>query len=577
MQLYGEPFAEVAGVAPGGQAAAGIERALPRLSALPDSQVLDVLAAARRMACWAEAVQLSAAVELHGRPVRDEHGAPLGASRDLVELTQACVVEEIAAKVRVNSGTAAHLVSLGTTLTTRFPEMLALLRCGMVDVPKVLALVNGTALLEEEQARAVQAAVLGVAGELTSAQLRARVNRLALEADPELAERKRREAENRAELRVWRNSENGTATLALIGSPVAWALAASDRVDALARAAKDAGDQRPLPQLRLLVTYTLILGHDPRALAPIATHKHHDHDHDDERRDSMPAPGTGGDPLAGAPVADGTSRHSGSSQEQRSSGGRGGVLGEDEIPWPSAPMPDHADASKSTSTRQATEDGDTKTAEDAGEAGKAGKAGEADGQKWTEVEEIVASADSLTVRRTHWLSVPYATWNGDAELPGELQHFGLVTAAQARDLAARARRWVATRDRNGHIVLHGEIAIKGPARPQLVRIMKAVRAVDQPPPPEPGYRPSAALDAKVRARDRTCRAPSCNHSAWSADLDHTRAHERGGPTAYGNLAALHRRHHRIKGSVPGVHVEQVRPGQLLWRTRTGDTYHTRPA
>ncbi|MEZ0073126.1 hypothetical protein [Planotetraspora sp. GP83] len=95
LQLYGEPFAEVAGVAPGALAAAGIERALPRLSTLPDSHVLDVLAAARRMASWAEAVQLSAAVELHGRPVRDQAGEVLAASRDLVELTQACVVEEM--------------------------------------------------------------------------------------------------------------------------------------------------------------------------------------------------------------------------------------------------------------------------------------------------------------------------------------------------------------------------------------------------------------------------------------------------------------------------------------------------
>ncbi|MEZ0073124.1 HNH endonuclease [Planotetraspora sp. GP83] len=57
-------------------------------------------------------------------------------------------------------------------------------------------------------------------------------------------------------------------------------------------------------------------------------------------------------------------------------------------------------------------------------------------------------------------------------------------------------------------------------------------------------------------------------------MDHTLARDKGGPTAYGNLAALHRRHHRIKGTVPGVRVRQIRPGRLLWRTRTGDTYIT---
>ncbi|HEX5495631.1 MAG TPA: DUF222 domain-containing protein [Mycobacteriales bacterium] len=35
------------------------------------------------------------------------------------------------------------------------------------------------------------------------------------------------------------------------------------------------------------------------------------------------------------------------------------------------------------------------------------------------------------------------------------------------------------------------------------------------------YRPPAALDDHVRARDRTCRFPGCQHSAQRTDLDHT--------------------------------------------------------
>ncbi|GAA1308737.1 hypothetical protein Psi02_25160 [Planotetraspora silvatica] len=502
-QLCVEPFAEVAGVAPGGRAAAAVERAVPRLPALPDAHVLDVLAAARRLASWAEAVQVMAAAELHGRPVRDEIGRALDAGRDLVELNQACVVEEIAAKLRVTSGSAAHLVSLGRALSSRFPEMGALLAAGVVDVPKVLALVQGTALLDEERARAVQAEVVGVAGELTSARLRARVNRLALQADPELAERKRREAENRAHVRVWRNQEDGTATLALMGSPVAWALAASDRVDALARAAKEAGDARPLARLRLITAYALLLGRDPDG-------------------------GPGGRGSDGERPPD-----------------------DEEVPWPSEPMPDAPSA-----------------------AGLPDAGVRAEGP--TRLDEVVGRAGEVPVRRTHWLAVPYASMKGDADLPGELQGFGLVTVAQARDLARDARRWVAVRDVDGQIILHGEIAVRaGPDHDAPGSALeKAVEEADRIPPPEPGYRPSARLDLKVRARDGTCRAPSCNHSAWTADVDHTRAYDQGGPTAYGNLAVLHRRHHRIKGTVPGVRVRQIRPGRLLWTARTGDTYLT---
>ncbi|WP_405143350.1 HNH endonuclease [Sphaerisporangium sp. NBC_01403] len=548
LQSYEEPFAEVAGVAPGGQVAAGIERALPCLSVMADSQVLDVLAAARRVACWAEAAQLMAAVELHGRPVRDEHGRPIAASRDLVELSQACVIEEIAAKLRITSAGSAQLMSLGQALTDRFPEMLALLRCGVVDVPKVLALVNGTSLLDAEAARRVQAAVLGVAGELTSSQLRARITRLAVQADPELADKKRRDAENRAHVAVWRNQEDGTATLALVGSSVAWALAASARVDALAKAAKDAGDPRPLPQLRLITAYSLILGHDP----------------------SSPSP-----------AREGEQHHETSQRQEREP---------DQVPWPSGPMPDDVGAD-----REETGDPDRVETGDGGPATAGEEDGVVDERAAGRVEPVqstrvpAATAGALravvaggvpvavagaAVRRTHWLAMPYATWNGEAEWPGQVQGFGLVTASQARELAGHARRWVATRDPEGQIVLHGEIAVTGAARAQIVPVLKAVRQVDDLPPSEAGYRPSATLDAKVRARDGTCLAPSCNHSAWSADVDHTRAYDQGGPTAYGNLAALHRRHHRIKGTVPGVHVHQSRPGRLVWLTRTGDIYQT---
>ncbi|MEZ0077230.1 HNH endonuclease, partial [Planotetraspora sp. GP83] len=62
---------------------------------------------------------------------------------------------------------------------------------------------------------------------------------------------------------------------------------------------------------------------------------------------------------------------------------------------------------------------------------------------------------------------------------------------------------------------------------------------------------------------------------YSSDLDHTRPHHHGGPTTDANLAALHRRHHKIK-ALPGTHVTQPRPGTLLWRTRTGDCYLVTP-
>lgn len=211
------------------------------------------------------------------------------------------------------------------------------------------------------------------------------------------------------------------------------------------------------------------------------------------------------------------------------------------------------------------------------------------------MEQVVAAGADPARRRTHWLSVPLDALTGTAELPGELQGFGPVTAAQARELAGHALRWVATRthahgvadtsgDRaggdsggvGGQVVLHGQIALHGQGQPQLLRINRAVARVDTPDRPEGGYRPSGTLAARVKARDGTCRWPSCNHSAWSCDLDHTLPYHQGGATSAANLSALHRRHHRIK-STPGMRLTQPRPGTLLWRTRTGDLYLVTPA
>ncbi|HEY9468927.1 MAG TPA: HNH endonuclease signature motif containing protein, partial [Propionibacteriaceae bacterium] len=187
---------------------------------------------------------------------------------------------------------------------------------------------------------------------------------------------------------------------------------------------------------------------------------------------------------------------------------------------------------------------------------------------------ITAGADP-TCRRTHWLSVPHRTLTGHEDLPGDLHRFGILTADQARQIATHARRWIATRTPAGQIMLHGEITLYGDPRPQQKAIAKAIATIDASDAREPHYRPSSTLAARVRARDGTCRWPSCNHSAFGSDLDHTRPYHLGGPTKAGNLSALHRRHHRIKG-LPGMWLIQYGPGRLMWRTRTGAVYLTQP-
>ena len=86
---------------------------------------------------------------------------------------------------------------------------------------------------------------------------------------------------------------------------------------------------------------------------------------------------------------------------------------------------------------------------------------------------------------------------------------------------------------------------------------------------EKRYRPSAALDRAVRARDVTCRFPGCRRSADSpgTDLDHTVPWP-AGPTAATNLAVLCRRHHRLKHTA-GWNVHLHPTGVMTWTTPTG--------
>ena len=87
------------------------------------------------------------------------------------------------------------------------------------------------------------------------------------------------------------------------------------------------------------------------------------------------------------------------------------------------------------------------------------------------------------------------------------------------------------------------------------------------------YRPPAALDDFIRARDGQCRFPGCQHSAHHADLDHTIRWPTG-PTAPGNLGALCRHHHRLKHHTTW-RLTQTN-GRFCWTSPTGRRHLTHP-
>ncbi|MBY6351622.1 HNH endonuclease signature motif containing protein [Rhodococcoides corynebacterioides] len=89
--------------------------------------------------------------------------------------------------------------------------------------------------------------------------------------------------------------------------------------------------------------------------------------------------------------------------------------------------------------------------------------------------------------------------------------------------------------------------------------------------PADPYRPSAALDTYIRARDQYCTWPGCTTPAWDGDLDHIteydhRHPERGGQTTATGLGAKCRFHHLLKtfgDFVDDQYPDPDNPGRII--------------
>ncbi|MGY1694258.1 DUF222 domain-containing protein [Geodermatophilus sp. SYSU D00814] len=101
-------------------------------------------------------------------------------------------------------------------------------------------------------------------------------------------------------------------------------------------------------------------------------------------------------------------------------------------------------------------------------------------------------------------------------------------------------------------------------------------AVLDRPASRDGYTPSAAQQAFVRTRDRTCRMPTCGQRVGWADTDHVLPHAHGGATDCANLCCLCRSHHRVKTFARGWRFEMGPDGTLTVTTPSGITRTTRP-
>jgi hypothetical protein len=175
---------------------------------------------------------------------------------------------EIAAALHLTRSASEHEHALAMRLR-RYPQVRAALASGSIDLRRVRVLLDSIRGIDPSIAGEVFDRVIDDAPDLTTGQLRARVNKLCLELEPRaMAGRYRAGIEQRRI--VLQTNPDTTANLCGFDLPADLAAAAAQRIDWLARRAKSKHDSRTLDQIRADVYIDLLTGRGHTGSAPAA-------------------------------------------------------------------------------------------------------------------------------------------------------------------------------------------------------------------------------------------------------------------------------------------------------------------
>lgn len=238
---------------PGAELAAVLDRI--DLAALNGFEVVEVVKAISRQIAHYQAALLAAAWESAFCPPGDETSSP-----ERTDRPEEFAADEVRFALALTRRAADTLMGTACQLVERLPAAHAALRSGRIDLARARVLDEETAALPPPLARQLVDLVLPAAGGWTTGQLRARLRKLVIAADPEAAAQRQREALTRRRIEHGLD-QDGTATLAGCHLPPERAAAAAARIDALARAAKRSGDTRSLDELRADLFLEILNGH----------------------------------------------------------------------------------------------------------------------------------------------------------------------------------------------------------------------------------------------------------------------------------------------------------------------------
>jgi hypothetical protein len=175
--------------------------------------------------------------------------------------------------VVLNSGrvAASKLAQRAWTLRESLPATWAALAAGELDEYRARILVEVLEHTNPTLTRRVEARLLPEAAALTAGRLKKKALQLLQELDPDSADRRKEQAQRRADVRVHPSPEEGMAMLAA-DLPAEVAAACHAVVDTLARMLKADGDPRPIGLLRTEVFADLLLRPWDTTRPPVTAH-----------------------------------------------------------------------------------------------------------------------------------------------------------------------------------------------------------------------------------------------------------------------------------------------------------------
>ena len=413
------------------------------------------------------------------------------------------------------------LLTVAWHLATRLGGTLDALADGIITRGKAELIVRLTQYLDDDEARAVEAKILGRAGRLTPGSLRSALARAVMEVAPEKAKERREKAARTARVERWAE-DSGNAALMGRELPPDEVLAADQRISAWAGELRKAGLEGGMDELRARAFLDLVLGKDSRPRAP---------------RPRTP------------PGRDGAARRS--RPRRRSGRRRGGRVR----------RAGHADRAAGHRGRAG------------GPARRAGRArpgrplaGPRPGRRRR------AEPEDDLVRDRHR---PARARRRARLRPARTQE--PPETGRTRPPPGGTGFTFTPASRDGPPGGYGTWRLRIPGGgPDLIVAIDTLDTRDcQHRYEARGHDPGVRLRHLSQVRHATCTSPVCRRPAADCDFEHNTPYEAGGRTCLCNGGPKCRHDHRLKQQ-PGWKVDQLPDGTFRWTTPAGRSYNTEP-